>query len=246
MLLTESTDISNVLYEGPLEFNESAEHSDEHRSGSRYGKITRLERPTVTIGMPVWWNVAQMFLVEGRPLPPAIEMLLREADFFLVRLACSFRPGRDAQVEWARFSVCLRSRQRGVPDPIAFDLHPLEIYDQVKRSVNMTISPSLKFSEVADVSLGSAVVEIPYKELVPVIIAAGIQESDFSWDMRERKEHPLHGARWFHALVRCGHGTLGIEASFNMVADVKTQQGWILRSTLLAKNTANLSCIICV
>lgn len=245
MFIATPPEITTILYEGPLEFSKTATE----RLGMEYGEstrreITEYEHPVVTIGEPVWWNVAQVYREEGKPLPASISLLLRDADFFVVRLACSFRLGRDTRVEWARFSAYLRPRNTAAPQPIAFDLHPLEVYDKVQRDVHVAVSPSLKFAQATEVSLGEVALQIQYNELVPVITAAGAQESSFSWDIRETKEHPLRGARWFHALVKHPHGAEGVRATFEVAADVVTPRG-VLQSALREKEAANLSRPIC-
>jgi len=246
MLITTPSEITNVLYEGTLEFSETATE----RLVKHYGEPTRkelagYERTIVTIGEPVWWNVAEVYREEGKPLPAAISLLLRDADFFVVQLACSFRLGRDTRVAWARLAAYLRPHNIGAPNPIAFDLHPLEVYDAVRRDVRIAVSPSLKFAETAEASLGEVALELKYNELIPVITAAGAQESHFSWDLRETKEHPLRGARWFHALVKHPHGAEGVRAAFEVTADVMTRRG-LLQAGLREKETANLSRVICV
>lgn len=245
MLITTPSEITNVLYEGALEFSETAtERLVKHDGEPTRKELAGYERPIVTIGEPVWWNVAEVYREEGKPLPATISLLLRDADFFLVQLACSFRLGRDTRVEWARFAAYLRPRNAAASNPLAFDLHPLEVYDQVARDVRVRVSPTLKFVEAAEASLGEVALELKYNELIPVITAAGAQESNFSWDLRETKEHPLRGARYFHALVKRPHGAEGVRASFEVAADVVTPRG-LLQAVLHKKEAASLSRVIC-
>ncbi len=76
-------------------------------------------------------------------MPHPLRAKLEEADFHLVRLGCSFRPHRDDnQVEWARFLVRLLPDHAG-RQPLAFDLHPLMVTQEVRRNVRVSLSPSL-------------------------------------------------------------------------------------------------------
>lgn len=247
MLITTPSEITNVLYEGPLEFSKTAtERAVNHYGESARQELAGYEPPTVTIGEPVWWNVAEVYREEGKPLPTMISLLLRNADFFLAQLACSLRPGHsnNTRVEWARFAVYLRPRNTAASNPIALDLYPFEVYDKAQRDVQIRLAPMLKFVEAAEASLGEVALELKYNKLIPVITAAGAQESNFSWDLQETKEHPLRGARFFHALVKRPHGAGGVRASFEVVADVVTPHG-VLQSALREQVAANLSRVIC-
>lgn len=102
--------------------------------------------PIASIGQPEVWTLPEVYPPDRMPHP--LRAKLDEADFYLVRLACSFRPLKDEkQVEWARFRVHLLPDNAG-RQPVAFDLHPVMVTQEVKRNVRISLNPSLKFSEI--------------------------------------------------------------------------------------------------
>lgn len=244
MLITTPTDIANFIFQGPLEFSSTAtKRLTETNKAITPDEIANWDRPIVTIGEPVWWSVAQIYQAEGKLPPSTLGLQLREADLFLLQMACSFRPSRHGRIEWARFGVYMRSRNTAASKPITLDLHPMEVYDESRRDVHVSISPSLKFVETVEASLGEVAIQLQYSELLPVMTAAGAQESNFSWDMRETREHPLRGVRIFHALVKCPHGVRGVRTSFEVAADVVTPRG-LLQAAVHDKNATHLSRLI--
>lgn len=243
MQITTPSEIKNVLYEGALEFSETGVERmlGVHRGPTR-NEIEGWERPRVTIGEPMVWNVAEVYRAEGKPMPTRLALLLREAEAYVAQFACSFRLARNTQVEWARFSVYMQPRT-GSTSPLTLDLHPLEVYDQVQRDVRIVLDPSLKFGQV-EAALGEVAFELKYNELVPVITAAGVQESHFSWDLRKTDEHPLQGTRFFHALIKRPQEAQGVRAIFVLDADVVTPRG-VLRAALRESLSEGLSRVIC-
>ena len=219
MIIETPSEITNVLYKGELEYNTTAQQ----RSYDRHSDSNTVVNPrpvVATIGEPQWWDIAKLYPADK--VPEEMKQQLGRADFFLVQLACSLRPEPDQHVEWARFSVSLSPKRVGVSDPIAIDLHPMELYDEMEKNIKWTLSPKLKFEKVEG-SIGEYTTEIKYTQLVPVITAAGALESLFSWDMKQTQGHPLCGARWFHAVVKRPKGADGVQARFNVVADVVTE-----------------------
>jgi hypothetical protein len=244
MLITTPAEITNILYEGPLEFRPSADGRLGQREDSGlWTELAEGESPVVTVGEPQVWNIAEVYQIEALPLPASISLLLREADFFLVRLACSFRPGRRTHLEWARFAVNLSALNPAAPDPVALDLHPLELYDQMQRNVHIKLSPALKFTEI-EATIGEVGLELQYNELIPVITAVGVQERNFSWELQETEQHPLRGARWFHTMLKRPRGAGGIIARFEVVTDAVTSRG-LLRAALREQERTRLSRVIC-
>jgi len=142
-----------------------------------------------------------------------------EADFYIVRFSCSFRPVPDEkQIEWARFIVQLYSGIEG--QPIAFDLHPLMVTQEVKHSVKVTLSPTLKFQEIG-ASFGGMDFGLEYTELHPIISATGIGEAQPSWDYEEAKGLKVQGSKFMHMLLRVPKSMRPVEAFLDLIADVK-------------------------
>jgi hypothetical protein len=173
------------------------------------------ELPVVSIGQPESWRLADLFQ-DG--LPPMLEAS-REHEFRLVRLACSFRPRRRGEgIEWARFSVQMLPDDAG-NQPVAFDLHPLEQVQEVKRNLKVSLSPSLKFKEVEG-SLGSLETGLEYGELQPTVSGSGIGETTPSWDFEATRGVQVVGTRCMHLIARAPRGMHAARAALEITADV--------------------------
>ncbi len=225
MWLRVPEEIKDVLWEGPLEpAAEDAvdrlerEWAERGTKGSPADAIRDL--PIVSIGQPEVWTLPQFYPPEKMPHP--LKAKLDEADFYLVRLGCSFRPRRgDNQVEWARFLVRLLPDNAG-RQPIAFDLHPLMVTQEVKRNVRVSLSPSLKFTEIEG-SVGGIEFGFEYPELQPIISAAGVGEAEPSWDYEEAKGVMVQGGKWMHLLIKVPRGMTPVRAILDLVADVRVR-----------------------
>jgi hypothetical protein len=217
--------VENVLWEGALEpaTEDSVEQLGQEWAvrgvkGSAHDAIRVL--PVVSIGRPQVWTLPEVYPPDEMPHP--LRARLDEADFYLVRFPCSFRPVRkESQVEWARFRVRL------LPDgeahqPIAFDLHPLRVTQEVKRNVKVSLSPSVKFQEV-EVKPGELAFGFEYPELQPLISAAGAGETEPSWDYEEAKGVTVQGSKWMHLLARAPKGMEVVRAILDLAADVRVR-----------------------
>jgi hypothetical protein len=177
--------------------------------------------PILTIGEPVWYDLSRAIQSEGRLLPGELQQLLRLGDFFVVQFACSFHLKANQTVQWARFEVALTSLDKPAHvtnDPIAYDLHPEEVYAESDVEQTMKLTPKLKFGKETEFALGEAGVTIKYKNLTPIVSAAGKQESVFSWELTPK--HSLRGVRTFHAVIRRPKGVQSVQATFNFWAHV--------------------------
>jgi len=225
MWLRVPENIENVLWEGVLEpsTDDSVERVTREWTargirGSTQDAVRDL--PVVSIGQPEVWSLPQLYLPNR--MPALLRAKLDEADFHLVRLACSFRPVRQkSQVEWARFLAHLLPDSAG-RQPVAYDLHPLMVAQEVKRNVKVTIGPALKFQEV-EAKLGELAFGFEYPELWPTVSAAGLGEAQPSWDYAEAKSAAVQGSRWMHLLLKAPKGMGAVRAILDLVADVRTQ-----------------------
>ena len=142
----------------------------------------------------------------------------------VLQLACSFLPGRETRIEWARFRVTMRPEQVGATTPIALDLRPREVYEASESELNLVLEPKVGFAS-ANVELGKATTTIQKVKQIPVTIAAGLQSSVFYWQLEHTDEHPLVGPRGFYALVASPPEAGPIFLESAVVADIVTQQG---------------------
>jgi hypothetical protein len=146
------------------------------------------------------------------------------ADFYLIRLSCSFRPTpEDRYITWARFQVTLLADTTG-RQPIAVGLSPQDITQEVKRNITFTIAPTLKFKQV-ETQIGSYKLILEYPELQPVITSTGVEEYAPSWDYAIAKGmQGIQGAKWMYILVKAPKGMTAAQAILNLEARVKGER----------------------
>jgi hypothetical protein len=174
--------------------------------------------PVVSIGQAEIWTLQDFYAPSKLPRP--IRTKLSQADFYLVRLSCSFRPvHEESRVEWARFRAALLPHASTGAQPIAFDLYPQQVVQEVKRQVKVTLSPSLKFREL-EASLGSAEFGFEYTELIPLVSASIGASFDPSWDYRAGPGQEMQGTKWMHLLVKAPKGMTSGRALVDLEADV--------------------------
>jgi hypothetical protein len=153
-------------------------------------------------------------------MPLLMQAQLKEADFYLIRLFCSFRPvPGQSRVGWARFYVFLLPDAMG-RQPIAYDISPLEITQEVKHHLKFTLAPTLKFHSV-EAQVGSLEFGLEYPELQPIIIAAGVGEATPTWDYKTTTGTPgIQGTKWMHLLVKAPKGMHPGTARLTLTAQV--------------------------
>ncbi|MEW6718342.1 MAG: hypothetical protein AB1345_12695 [Chloroflexota bacterium] len=150
MWLTVPRDFKDALWEASLEpeSDEVAEHwqRDARIRGDKSAHpIPKSELPLVSVGKPEVWDLPEVY--PRKNMSRLLHKKLEEADFYLVRLPCSFRPRHnEIAIEWARYTLSLHPVE-GNP-LIAFDLHPLMVTQEVKHNIRVTLNPALKFQEL--------------------------------------------------------------------------------------------------
>jgi len=222
MWLTVPRDFKDVLWEAPLE-PESNEVTERWKQGlsirgdKSAPQILKSGLPLVSIGKPEAWGLLEVYPRKKMPRP--LLKKLEEADFYLVRLPCSFRPRhKEIAIEWARYTLYLHAIRE---EPlIAFDLHPLMVTKEVKRNVKVTLNPALKFQEL-EASAGEIAFGIEYTELQPIISAAGAGESEPSWDYTEFKGTFIQGSKFMHLILKAPKGAYPLHATADVVATLR-------------------------
>lgn len=220
-----ATGVDPVSFEGPL-LPDGAARERWERQVRQAGTKSRLDingrLPMVSIGKPVITPVADL-LGPGK-MPAMLQTQLAELDFYLVRLACSFRPRyKEITIEQAIFTVFLLSRSSH-DVPTAYDLHPRDVKQEIKRDAKFVLSPSLKFLE-AEVSLGQVLVPLEQTELLPVIAASGVGENCPSWEYRQTKNFPLTGSKLMWILLETHKGVRPVTATTEITAKVNAYGG---------------------
>lgn len=223
MWLTTPDTIKHILVERQLEpvnddILDPSTRNGQNRSLKLAGREVLRDMPVVSLGQPETWPLQDLY--PSRKLPSSIRTKLNQADFYLVRLSCSFRPLHgESRVEWARFRVALLPHSLTGGQPIAFDCYPQQVTREVKRQIKVTLSPLLKFQEL-EISVGSAEIGFEYAEQVPLISATIGSSFDPSWDYRASSGQDVVGTKWMYLLVKAPKGLASGRAQLELEADV--------------------------
>ena len=184
--------------------------------------------PEVAIGRPEAWLLTERYPPSS--MPAHMRRRVEEADFYILRLHCSFRPKHnEVEIEWARFVVQLLGLDGGEA-PSAEAMHPEEEVSEVTKTGKFTLSPSLAFEPV-EVGAGEIAFGIEYKALEPRVWGARDPADTPSWDYEPTHAQALYGSREMHLLVRAPGGAKGADARLHLVADIKRKR-LIGRATL--------------
>jgi hypothetical protein len=171
----------------------------------------------VSIGRPEVWELAT--LLSPGTAPGWLAAKAGEADFYLVRFACSFRLApREGVIEWARFRVLLQPDDDG-RRPIAFAIYPEQEVTEVRRNVKVALAPSLSFEEI-DVGVGEAGFGFDYVEMQPRVTGHGGGSHDIAWDFEPVRGQSVRGTKWMYALVSAPRGMSAGYAVLDLTADL--------------------------
>jgi len=221
--------VEDVLWEGMLE-PETEEAVERTRGELRTrGEKIDLEDdirnlPIVKISHPKVWPLPEVYSPDK--MPDLLRAKLEEADFYLVRTMCSFRPTRETnRLSWARFGVHLLPSLTE-QQPFAYDLYPKEVYQEVRHQVKVNFSPTLTFQELT-AGVGGVQFGLEYAELQPRISAAIIGDNIASWDYEEARGIRLQGSKTMYLLVEAPKGMPSAWASLDLVADVQVRGSFL-------------------
>lgn len=211
-------DPGEVCYESRLEATPDALQRWEQSVAGRGFKaaVNVSERlPVVSLGEPDLYNLKDILPNTG--ISPLLKAQFDQAEFYLVRLPCSFRPKyKDVAIEQATYTVVFQSNDRQ-RTPLAYDLCPLEVNDQKQASRKFVLSPSLRFMEF-EASMGEFLFGLDYPILQPLIIGSGVGENYASWDYRQTKGHPLAGSKFMHVLLKVPRSLRFVQAKVSLSA----------------------------
>jgi len=208
--------LSDLLYEESLELAEPA--GRQRKKSIDVADIPPVAQlPIVSIGRPRAWAIDELVLKEN--LPVEVKASSKTEVFFVLRLACSFRPQHDAvSVAWAQLALQLKPDQQGLA-PLAFDLYPLSVEREQKVSKRISLSPTLKFHEV-EAGLGEFAYSVDYPAIEPVLTSSGIDEPTPSWNFTAVPGFPLTGAKLLHAVIAAPRALNQLTVAVTLTADL--------------------------
>lgn len=238
MLLRVPETVGEIAWQGVLE-SENTDTPWKNIKMARPSSGFSDKLPIVSIGAPEKWNLTALY--EAETMPRSIQVKLDEANFYLVRLSCSFRPRRnEVQISQARFIIEILP-DRDQSQPIAFDLHPMQVNQEVKHNFKVTLNPSLKFKEVQG-SLGSSDFAIEYPELQPTIVATGVGERRPSWEYQKAKGVGIQGSKFMHLLLKVPKNMQKVRAKLKLTADLEVGGNWVTGLFLRNKGGTDSDC----
>ncbi len=205
-------------------------------------KEAQAAKPWGRIGDPEMWPISKILsnlrskkappFLKGDSLTPndqaALIHKLKEADFYLLRLDCSFRldapdPPR-VRLDHAEFTVKLRPRGNGV-GPVVYDLDPKSVTQPVKHSTEWGLSPALTVDKI-EASPGGVKKTISYDQLVPTITGSGAGLAEATWDFRRFKDESIAGSRRMYLIIKAPKGMQKGIADFNLRTRILVRDKW--------------------
>ena len=176
-----------------------------------------LELPLVSIGVPDVWKLQELYPPEKIPL--SISVKLETADYYFVRLACSFRPRhKEIAIENARFILVFE--QTDGEFPIAYDVHPFLVEKENKKSMKFSLNPTLKFMQV-EAGIGESEFGFEYSELTPIVSATGVMEPTPVWEYQEAPGYSIRGSKLMHILMKVSKDLHPIFATATVYAKLR-------------------------
>jgi hypothetical protein len=224
--------ITDPLFEGYLEPDKL-----QGRPSVTFGNENR---PAVALGKPACLGQFGVDL----DMPRGTEALLKQNDYYLVRLACSFQPPRKGELTFAGLSAYLRPTS-GQASVIAFDLFPKQVTELQERKVTVGVKPSLNLAQVGEIELGGIETAIEYSRLEPIIIGIGAGRSDPGWEFSAHRQHPLLGSKFLYLIIERPPRVEAVRVTLHVAAEVKTTLG-LFTATVRRQDRDHLSSVICI
>ena len=180
--------------------------------------------PRATVGRPEVWPAAEVLrspALQSEALPTWIPPI-GNADFWLVRLACTFRPPDAAtSISEADQKLILRPRNLDATHgtTYAYSLFPDRIGVEDSVDLCASLSPQLTFGE-ANVKVGELGAKIRYSSLFPVVQSYGAGSSTPSWTFKAHPTRPIHGDLFVYVVVAAEKTAGGVRGLVSLTATV--------------------------
>jgi hypothetical protein len=229
-IITTPNEITDILFEGEME-------PDVLRG--KPSIASDAGKPAVALGKPVCLG---KFGVNFN-MPKGTEALLEQNDYYLVRLACSFRPPHGGKLTFAALSAYLRPTGGDAP-VTAFDLFPKQVAESQEREITVGVKPGLNLAQVGEIELGGIETVVKYSRLEPVIIGIGAGRSDPGWEFSAHEKHPLLGSKFLYLIVEKPPQVEAVRLTLHVTAEVETKQG-LFSATIRSQDRDHLSSVIC-
>jgi hypothetical protein len=237
--------VGEVLFN--VEFGLSENTLNKQHKLSSEGEIKTLlgKKNRLSIGIPEVCNLVELLKEREAQVSSEVKLMLNEYDFYQVRFACTFKPDKDCKFVWARFGVRLSeagAEGKSVSElPVAHDMYPREIWEEVRVKRNFSIGPNFKYKDF--IQFGAVVgSEQEFIRYEPEIISYGLLQPDPCWNFRKsRAKDFIIGAKELFMILKAPKG-MRVEVKFDFGAEVHTFLGilpmipvWIYKGDSLAE-----------
>ncbi len=190
----------------------------------------RAGRPVATVGRPEVWPVPQV--LQSKALVdeavPTWTPPLGNAEFWLVRLACTLRqPGGASKITEAEQRLALRPRNTAAEPrtTYAYSLFPDRMGVEDSAELAVSLAPELKFGKEVQVKAGQLGAKIDYRKVFPVVQSYGAGEPTPYWVFRSHRKRPIDGSQFVYAVVAAEKAADGIRALVSLTATVESKFG---------------------
>jgi len=186
----------------------------------------------VAVGKPYCRKLTDVFEAENQTIPITLKEFCDKYDFYLVVLSCSFLPDPDCKFIWARFGVDLNAYidgKRLKENPIAYDMYPDEVLNEVTVKSNLTFSADLKlcFSVINNEEKIEHTNSKEYIRYEPEITAFGYQTSSVAWNFKSTSSKDISGNKRNLVIVVQTPKNSSIKGKFLVGAEIKTNNIFI-------------------
>jgi len=182
----------------------------------------------ISVGKPQVMNIEKALKEKNIKTTAKIKQMLDKSDFYHIRFACTFKPDKECKFVWVRFGLKLYgiNIEKKAKDnlPIAYDMFPKEVYEEIKVKRATNIGPNFKFKDFIQFGVGSKS-EKEFIKYEPEIISFGLLEPDPCWDFRKSKGKDfIIGSKELFLIVKAPKG-MNVEAKFEFAAEVHSFLG---------------------
>lgn len=226
--MSKSGPLVPLLFE--VEFGLSEQVRETQRAASSSADMTTLmdKRNKLSVSNPEVFNLSDLLIEKGAEIPAELRLQLNLYDFYHVRFACTFKPDRGCKFTWARFGMCLSvaddKTEAECETPIAYDMFPKEVFEEIKVTKKLTFGPSLKYGELAELQAG-AHKESGFTKYEPEIMSFGLLQAEPCWDFKATTgKSSIVGDKELYMVIRSLQGTK-IDVAFRFGAEIETFLG---------------------
>lgn len=160
----------------------------------------------VQVGVPQVFPLLKIYEIEDVKIPADIQIMSDKYDFFLVELSCSFVPEKKSEFINLKFKVDLdlidgKGSSGDREKPIAYDMYPVEVFEEIQVTKTVGLNPILKFQEI-EVGGGNFLKEIKFTRLIPIIAGAGMLCPSVAWSFDKTENRKLEGCRVMYLVIK--------------------------------------------